>query len=652
MKVEHLVRPGILIRLSNLIILQVLFIFTALALILFYPDQKSELAYDITSITKKIHRISREVAQYCPEGVEPYEATGSTISFGEILEIEPSIHSAALYRVPAGQTGQVIRVYEWVRSQDQASRDKHTGSRQDMLDHQMLRYVAGLKRGQLLSVQNDPRHSVHYYRMPEAGDTPQVLAVVFSHDPFVSPSADIQYTVFLLFLVSTLISLLTIYLIIKRLKDPIDRLIRGLEKTAEGELFYIVESDGERELNRLAKAFNHMSRTLWDNHRVLKDYNARLKEANISLLESQLFLSTLIDSSPSIIVVTSTDGVVMLANDAAAKAFGCPSSQLIGCGIGDLLLASVQPPEGQSELDNAPGFEALCKRYDGDHFPAYVIMAPIRTGDTETLACLYIVRDITESKNFQAMMVRLDRYYTRGQMAGDIAHEMNNYLAILSGNLELMPLLMAKGNQEKINKKVELMKSTVDRIVRFANGLMETSHEDVQFRLASLNQVVENVLAFLKPQNKFDDIRVSVCLSPELPSMEFDQAQIEQLLVNLVYNAAEALADREGEKEIHIATLVTGDEGARFARVEVGDNGPGVSEDKVELLFKNRFTTRRKGHGIGLITCRKIITAHNGEIGYVFDNGALFYFEIPLQKRETAAAPMASSHTVTPGLRT
>jgi PAS domain S-box-containing protein len=444
-------------------------------------------------------------------------------------------------------------------------------------------------------------------------------------------SSNMESAIFLLFLASTLISLLTVYLVTKRFKQPLDRLIRGLEKTAEGELYYLIETENDEELNRLSGAFNSMTRRLWDNRKELKRINTQLQHSSESIRESQLFLAALIDNSPLSIIVTTPDGEVIIFNPAASEVFGYQSADVVGQNIDRLFVEA--PCDLKRVEEEPPGCEAICVRNGGERFPVYMAACRVGAGGNLTDACLYIVRDISESQKFQDMMIRLDRYYTRGEMAGDIAHEINNYLAVLMGNLELLPILLKKGDTEKIDKKLEVMKSTVDRIARFANGLMDTPHDDAKFEQASMNQLVENIIAFLKPQNKFDCIDVRTDLSSDITLLYLDPGQIQQLLVNLIYNASEVLAGREGPKCICVSTALVQIEGQDWAQVEVCDNGPGVPQTREGDLFTNRFTTKRKGHGIGLITCRKIMDLHHGTIGYRNDNGAVFYIRLPLNRQ-------------------
>jgi signal transduction histidine kinase len=172
---------------------------------------------------------------------------------------------------------------------------------------------------------------------------------------------------------------------------------------------------------------------------------------------------------------------------------------------------------------------------------------------------------------------------------------------------------------------------------------METDPDRTAFEPTDINQLVENTVAFLKPQNKFDNIEITTTLSPHLSLVEIDVAQIQQLLVNLLYNAAEALQDRPGQKKIGITTSVAGEGSAKSVQIEIRDNGPGVAEDKKEQLFTKRFTTKRKGHGIGLITCRKIVEAHNGRIAYRKEEGATFSFNVPIKRQETTDSSTAEA---------
>jgi len=236
-------------------------------------------------------------------------------------------------------------------------------------------------------------------------------------------------------------------------------------------------------------------------------------------------------------------------------------------------------------------------------------------------------------------MIRLDRYYTRGEMAGDIAHEINNYLAILSGNLELIPLMVKRGQMDKLSQKTEVMRTTIDRIAMFCDGLMDHHADGLVLSSVDLNQLILNLLAFIKPQNRFDGIAVEPRFSNELPLVELDTAQIQQVLVNLLNNAADALENSAGFKQITISTFLSLDGKDRRAIIEVADTGVGVSASHMDDIFEKRFTTKSKGHGIGLVTCRRIVILHQGQLRYHFDSGARFTVELPIRQPVQVTIP-------------
>lgn len=621
-------KSGFFVRLGNLIIVQGFFIFIALALILFYPVNPGSLEGGINNIQDKVIKIRDFLTRFDKKELGRQEAGG----LEKFLKNEPVLQYLGLYDFDEKE--QIENLFTYKKTDGSEAEINLNRNISSLIAPDYLRSILNDREGEAISFINSTRHLIFLYRVELRDKEPGVMMTVMDHDLLISSRSGLLYVLFLLFLSSTLIALLTVYLISRRFQMPLNHLMRGLEKTAEGELYYIIESDGDNEIDNLSKAFNTMTQSLWENQKKLTTFNSSLKKSNIALIESQMFLATLIESSPLCIMVTSPDDQIMIFNRMASEVFGYTGEEVIGKKL-DYLFKRALSGEVLKKGVGAkqPGFEMICQRKDGQSFPAYVIVAPVKVGSRDMNVYLYIIKDITESKNFQDMMVRLDRYYTRGQMAGDIAHEINNYLAILSGNIELMPLIIKKGDQEKIGKKLEVMKTTVDKIACFADGLMDIPQDKVNFEPVDLNQLVENVLAFLKPQNKFDGIEFQLNLSAEIPLVEVDPGQVQQLLVNYIFNAADAVKTTESRKKIFIATAMIHEGNQKYTRVEVGDSGPGIPEEKQEIIFKKRFTTKRKGHGIGLVTCRKIADAHGGRVGYLKNEYATFYLDIPIVRK-------------------
>jgi len=634
---------GLLTRLSNIIIVQVIFIFAATAMIVLYPGEDQTRNTDYLVLRQKFDQVGGSIASTYSSGAKK----SADIPWAKVAV--PSLNSIF-------SRGHLTDARLYVRGSDghpvqMRASDTRQGTTDDgpsfehgeLIESATVDYALGLKDPVLIPISPLGHYSVYYYRFDLAESRPAVLVAIADHAYVFANRSHLAYLLLLLFLASALVSLLAVYLLNKRFRDPLRRLIHGFEKTGNGELYYMVNQGYDPERDRLTGAFNTMSQRLWDNHTELQKYNSSLEKANQMLRESQEHFKTLIDSSPVCIISTTTDGVITVFNHKAEQVFGMTESEICGSNVCDLFRNTASENDWRPEGAGAVNLELLCQRSDDTLFPGYVTATSVTGRNDEVVAYLFIIRDISESKSFQEMMIRLDRYYTRGEMAGDIAHEINNFLAILSGNIELMPLFLKKGDNEKISKKLELMKGTVDKIARFTDGLMDVNDGNVKFDKIDANQLVETVLAFLKPQNKFDDVEVETNLAHDLPLVEVDIGQIQQLVVNLVYNASEALAEKEGEKHIWITTQLMDQEGEPTLSLVVEDDGPGVLPEKESWLFKRRFTTKDTGHGIGLITCKKIIDWHNAGIAYSKTSGARFACVIPINHRETQAEATESS---------
>ena len=641
-------KPSLYSRLSSLFLIQIVFVFIVLALILLYPQHNADINANLGQLRQEMIELGLETTKLtAPNSSELTSAIAEAEKLRATLSKKEEIHSAYVYISSDSGASEVLFSYDQGQYAYGAHGEVSASPASISVDPEIVRHMLREKTGLMLSSIVDADHSVYYYNLGRLHGRAAVLAAILDHNLLISSRSYLKYLLLLMFLVSALLSLLTIYLVSTRVGNPLKQLLRGLEKTTEGELYYLIETKADNEMNNLVEAFNRMTRTLWSSRQEMKNYNAQLKAISLNLIEVQSFLATLIDSSPFAIIAISVNGRIMLFNHMASQVFGYAPGDVIGKPIEMLFARSLEDQSGnQSTIDGVPGVEARCRRQDGSSFPAYVVPTPVQGRTGETNAFLYIIRDISESAGFQEMMVRLDRYCTRGEMAGDIAHEINNYLAVLQGNLELLPLVLKKGDMDKIDGKLLLMRDTVSKVARFADGLMDVPQDKVTFEKADLNQLVENLLAFLKPQNRFDAVRLSTELSPDLPLVEMDTAQMQQLLMNLVFNGADSLKNVEGEKKITVRTSIAGPESCRVARVEIADNGPGVSSDKEPMLFSKRFTTKRKGHGIGLITCQRIIEAHGGTIGYRYDDGAVFQFEIPLVQTETKSELPASAQLI------
>ena len=163
-------------------------------------------------------------------------------------------------------------------------------------------------------------------------------------------------------------------------------------------------------------------------------------------------------------------------------------------------------------------------------------------------------------------------------------------------------------------------------------GLVDFSHKETRLQATQLNDVVRRTVEFVTPQNKYERVSFDLDLEAALPETNLDPAQVQQVLLNLFSNAADALCQQKGaDPRILVRTRSVG---VDTVELTVEDNGPGIPAGAMSKLFEPSFTTKPEGHGFGLSTCYRIVKNHGGTIGVenAPRSGARFTVSFPVKK--------------------
>ena len=258
----------------------------------------------------------------------------------------------------------------------------------------------------------------------------------------------------------------------------------------------------------------------------------------------------------------------------------------------------------------------------------------------ENLQLLQDSRDAYSRLEYlQDQTIQMEKMATRGQMSAEIGHELNNYLGVVVANFQLMNLRIQKGVTEGLERFTDSITDHLDKISRFTKGLMDySSLKKATFKKIDVNQMLQRIVEFLQPQKRFREFDIAINSDVDNLQAELDQGLIEQVLYNLLNNAADASSDSP-VKQIEISTTMA-DEGT--IRMSIRDHGKGISEENLGRLFKEKFTTKDTGHGIGLVVCKNIVDKHQGQIRVESspDGGTIFNIEIPVRQPEEAVAPV------------
>ncbi len=251
---------------------------------------------------------------------------------------------------------------------------------------------------------------------------------------------------------------------------------------------------------------------------------------------------------------------------------------------------------------------------------------------TVSLENLQLLEDSREAfkrlEHLQEQTLQMEKMATRGQMSAEIGHELNNYLGVVVANFQLMDMRIKKGVTEGLERFTESIHDHLEKISHFVKGLMDYSAlQKATFRPVDLNALLNRIVEFLRPQKRFRDFSIEIRSDQDTLEAEIDQGLMEQVLYNLLNNAADASLDAP-LKRIEINTsVIEGD----YIRLEIRDHGVGIADEQLKRLFREKFTTKESGHGIGLVVCKNIIDKHNGRIAIdsTVGQGTRFIIDLP-----------------------
>jgi signal transduction histidine kinase len=274
-----------------------------------------------------------------------------------------------------------------------------------------------------------------------------------------------------------------------------------------------------------------------------------------------------------------------------------------------------------------------------------ITAAPLRNADGLPTDILVVKRDVTLEKEFQAKYYHAEKMATIGLLAAGVAHEINNPLTSIQGFADglqrRMTMLAEKLNDDALQNDFEEYLDIILKECRRCSGIVQSlltfsPRKSAELSLIGLNTLIRNVLRILHHKLKqYPDDLIHLDLTPHLPTIEGNAAELEQVILNLVLNAFDAVG--QGGRIV----IRTGGPNDGRVLLEVEDNGCGIPGDHLPKLFEPFFTTKPVGQGIGigLSTCYHIIQAHGGEIGVESAPGKGARFTVRLPAAKDAGPP-------------
>lgn len=369
--------------------------------------------------------------------------------------------------------------------------------------------------------------------------------------------------------------------------------------------------------------------------------------AALTSADRDALFRTVIETAADGIVAADAQGRLLLFNAAAEQIFGYASEEILGRNIAMLMTGPDCDRHdgymrryletGEAHIIGV-GRELTARRKDGTTFPIYLSVGESWLGETRIF--LGLIHDLTARRAREAEVLELQnelqhalRLTAMGELTSALAHELNqpltavmNYLNAARRGLQGLDELAA-GRTDALLEKAVAQTVRAGQIIRRLREFVEKKAPD--HVLGDLNATVEEAIALGLVGAADHGIDLKTHLEPDLPPMLFDKIQIQQVVVNLLRNAIEALAQTEWRRIVVTTASVDGE----FVEISVADSGPGVAPEMMPHLFHPFATSKAWGMGMGLNICRRIVDAHGGRL-WVSPNpggGALFRFRLPIR---------------------
>lgn len=361
--------------------------------------------------------------------------------------------------------------------------------------------------------------------------------------------------------------------------------------------------------------------------------------ASVVLANSRLFarvergrlqLETAFEAMREGIAVVNADGSVQTANGALARLAGVDTASLIGRPLVDLLFAE---PAGAREYirrvhgnPTPPPAGQFAGRQGGQ---LRLTVAPLG-GAFGAGAVVALVEDVTVQRAMEAQLIQSEKMAAIGQLVSGVAHELNNPLTSIAGLAEL--LLEREPLADSPRQHVRIIHDQAERAGRIVHNLLTFARKDTAAKaLVDLNDVAGRTLSLVTYDLRLREIELDTRLSGHPVFVEGDPHELQQVLLNLLTNAIQALASLPAGRSRRITVATVRQD--REARLAVTDTGPGVPADHRPRLFTPFFTTKPSGQGtgLGLSLSYGIAQAHGGTMAYVDgpDGGATFVLTLP-----------------------
>jgi PAS domain S-box-containing protein len=366
-----------------------------------------------------------------------------------------------------------------------------------------------------------------------------------------------------------------------------------------------------------------------------------------ALAESESRRRTILNTARDGILMIDDNGQIQSTNPAVERLFAQPDDCLIGLDIDELIEGAPNQPPLMSRIvssqsTDGSAWELNARRADGQVFPIALSVGRSDSGGAEQYTL--VIRDITfrrkteaRARQHQAELAHVSRVSLAGEMAGALAHELSQPLTAIAayarGCLRLLakpapePAMLYEGVSEVV-QQAERAGDVLGRLREFVRG------GAWRRGCVEVGPLIDAAVSLARIEAMQNEVEIEARIDPGLPPVLADHIQIEQVLLNLLRNAIDAIATADSQKRLIVVEAHC--KSGHTVQISVTDSGPGVISEVANRLFEPFMTTKPEGMGMGLSISRSIVESHGGRLRMFqsVDSGATFVFDLPTDGHE------------------
>jgi len=340
------------------------------------------------------------------------------------------------------------------------------------------------------------------------------------------------------------------------------------------------------------------------------------RSARTSLTRIRAFSDTLVENMPIGLLALDKDETIVSFNQTAEAILQLSSTEVLGQKAREILPQQIECLSKMIDTDSEVLEEEIaCPVEEGRTIPMDVSASRLRGDDGNLLGYIILFRDLSEIQELKREIERNQRLASLGRLAAGVAHEIRNPLSSIKGFATYFKERYREIPEDK--KTAEIMVQEVDRLNRVIGQLLEFARPmTVRKKSTSLQTLIQHALKMVEREARGKDIHIEAALSTEIRDVRLDPDRMNQVFLNLCFNAIEAMANG-GTLAIGLSRKYDSDR----IQIDISDTGCGISKEDLVRIFDPYFTTKQSGTGLGLAIVHKIVESHGGEVKVASEPG-------------------------------